>query len=136
MRAFIDEKGRQWCINVNVLTLKKLKSLGYDFLKFPVKEDDNNSEEYPAYKFWTDPLFAGEVIFELLRSQTAKHNITEEELAELLRGELLDTARKTFWEDFSDFFPDKGVRESLKKVKMMMEEEENLNTSTGRQSMS
>jgi hypothetical protein len=96
MHAFRDAEGREWSVSVNVLTVKKLRSLGCDIMA----EDGGGINSLAS-----DPVALGESLWAICSDQATKRGVTESMFFESIGGEALESATDAMIGAIIDFFP-------------------------------
>lgn len=98
MKTFKDNKDREWDIEVNMFTVKKVKDLlGVNIVDL----DDNKTMS----RIKDDMIFVIDVIYVLCKKQVKERKMNEESFAEGLFGDPLAKAVAAFIEAWTDFFP-------------------------------
>lgn len=100
MRQFADSTGKNYSIALNIGAIKRCREeTGIDLL------DPTGERTQPAASdvLRSDLVSIGEVLFAVCRP-----DCTKEEFLELLQGEVLRSACRCFWEEWSDFFLQAG----------------------------
>lgn len=107
MQQFKDTQGRDWQIDINVASLRRVQSvLKTDLLK--VLEDRKLLE-----RLYGDPMFLVDVLCVLLKPQCEKHGITDEQFAEAMAGDCIEAAAVALIEDLIGFSPSQKDRANL-----------------------
>lgn len=118
MKIFKDTKDREWEIKLTIGSARKLA----ERLK-PLDVDLMNIEQVLVR--FADILFFTDVIWETIRDQAAEKNVSVEDFADALSGNVLFQARQSWLDEYIDFFPDptarKTVRELLARSEKMAE---------------
>jgi len=117
MHEFADVKGEKWEVRITAGTIKRVSDLmdGVD-LGQPLVGD-------PPFltRFDTEIPFKANVLYAVLRPQCEARDITDEQFAELLEGEVLYEASVAFWEELADFFQSLQRTEVVKAIRRQME---------------
>lgn len=106
MHVFKDNTGREWTVEVNMLTVKRVKNL------LDVNIADLNNQEV-LNRMQNDMFFVVDLLYVVCKPQADKLNISDEEFAAGLLGDSLVSAIKAFLNSYIDFFPPK-IRRRLK----------------------
>lgn len=100
MKAFTDDKGREWQISLNVGSVRRVKDQlpDCDLLQ-------PSSGEPPLFTRLSvdDALLCG-VLFAVLEPQAKQAGISPEEFAEGMGGKPITAAAEAFMEEWRDFF--------------------------------
>lgn len=97
MSGFTDTKGRAWVLDINVTTLRRVKSLyDADLLEF-------NSPVYQRLSL--DPFLLCDVLFVLCESQAKSLDVSSEDFGRALGGDVLDEAAVSLMESVIPFCP-------------------------------
>jgi hypothetical protein len=108
MRQFKDEQGKPWTINVNIGTVKRVRSFAkVDLLDL---RDGNLFTELAQ-----DPIKLGDVLWVLCMDEAKAAGVDEVQFAAALAGDALDAATNALLEEIVDFFP-KPQRDVLRKA--------------------
>lgn len=110
MAKFTCNKGKDWLININVSTLRKVKqSLDFDLLGGSGTPLDS------LQKLAANPILLCDVLFVLCQDQAKERNITDEQFGEGLCGDAIEHASDALLEELVNFFPSQR-REKLKRL--------------------
>lgn len=96
MKPFKDNKGRQWEIDVNVSSIRRVKDVTGIRL-------DGDQQEL-AVKL-NDVINLCNVLFVLCKPQADAQGVTDEQFGESLAGDVLGAAVDALREAITDFFP-------------------------------
>jgi hypothetical protein len=111
MRSFRDNKGRTWAIEINVWAVKKVRGLLNVNLTGLV--DDGFEKLAELMK---DTITVIDVIYVLCKDEADKAGVSDEDFGRAMFGDALAHAKDAFLEELTDFFEDRRIRESLRKV--------------------
>jgi hypothetical protein len=101
VHTFKDTTGREWQININVNTLKRIRDQveGFDLLK--VVEDKNT-----IARLTDDPFILVAVTYAACQPQAEAAGVNPELFGEAMgSGDVLEAAATALLEDLADFFP-------------------------------
>ena len=99
MRTFADTTGREWKVDVNVGTCKRVKTLlpGTDLLD--VAGGDL------LCRLASDPILLCDVLYVVVKPQADAEGVSDEAFGQALGGDALEAATTALLEALSDFFP-------------------------------
>lgn len=109
MRVFCDRSGREWTVDITVLTVERVKAAcGIDMPAL-----------FAERMAGLDALLADQirflkVVFECCRPAAEKAGLTIEHLQAEWNGETADAAGEAWMEELVNFFPDARKREALR----------------------
>jgi hypothetical protein len=107
MKKWTDREGRDWTIDVNVGTVRKVKAdTEIDLLKI---SDASLSEQL------SDPMTLCDVLWSLVEHQAAEKDVTPESFGSSLAGDCLESALDSLMQEIIDFFPSRR-RQILQKL--------------------
>jgi len=111
MASFKDSKGRVWAVEIDVTTLKRIKSLlGVDLL------DVANDGGQMLDRLASDAVFLVDLIYVICQPQADRLKITDEDFGRLFsHGEIIQQAGNALQEAIIDFFPEprKGLVKAI-----------------------
>jgi len=108
MATFTDTCGREWNLDFNMSTLKRMG--GAAVL--------NDSKRFAA--MLQEPLTLAQFVAEFLAPQLAAHALTEDDLLSAMNGETLEAAQNAFIEATIEFLPRakaEALRQALTKLR-------------------
>lgn len=107
MHSFKDATGKKWEIDINVLTIKKMRdaNMSIDF--------GNNETANDWLKVVSDPVSFFCMLYVLLDAD--KENLDETQFLMRFKGDAMKDATEAFLQEYSDFLP-KDRREGMKKA--------------------
>ena len=98
MKAFTDNEGRTWNVEITVDAIRRLKDAsGVNLLTVL----DGDLLERLA----SDPILLCDVIFTLCAEQAEKAKVTPEDFGKSMGGDVIDAATAAVLEELADFFP-------------------------------
>ena len=100
MQAFVDSKGREWTLTINVLVQMRIKAATNCNLYTLF---DNNAEEFTALQ--RNPAALCTVAFHMARDSQGKSPISQEDFAEAIDGDAYDRLEDAFTEELIFFSP-------------------------------
>ena len=108
MKAFRDTKDRTWLVEVNVESIRKVRSaLAIDLNKALDDKFQLLSE------IVGDPVKLVDVVYCLCMEQARQANVTDEEFGRSMSGDAIMAAADAFIEAVTDFFPNARARAML-----------------------
>lgn len=111
MRQFIDSSGRQWVIQINVDTIKRVRDLA------KVDLADVASGDPPLIvRLTTDVVMLCDVLFSICEKQAATAGVSDEEFGRAMGGDTLLLGSTALMEELIDFFQKLGRREVAKMI--------------------
>jgi len=115
MAIFKDRNGTTWEVDVNVSSLKKLRSFGVDLLEDKDKKGD------VLLRLMQDPIFLVDTIYILCEKQATERDISDEDFGALVgKGDTIDLATDALIEELTLFYRGRGetIKLAVEKVKM------------------
>lgn len=111
MHLFKDRDGREWTVDITVLTVERVKAAcGVDLPSLFAERMAGLDT------LLSDPFKLVAVIFECCRPGAEKAGLTIDSLKEAWNGETADSAIEAWLEELVGFFPDARRREALQKA--------------------
>ncbi len=99
MKNFVDAAGRVWVVDVNVATIKRVRSLaGVNLLE--VVEGDL------IERLSGDPVLLADVLYAVCQPQAARDNVSDEQFGEGLAGDVISLATTAMLDSLVAFFPE------------------------------
>ena len=99
MKNFVDVAGRVWVVDVNVATIKRVRSLaGVNLLE--VVEGDL------IERLSGDPILLADVLYAICQPQALRDNVADEQFGEALAGDAISLATTALLESLVAFFPE------------------------------
>lgn len=118
MHTFEDDKGRTFCLQVNVASLKEIKQrVGIDLL---VLLDGDNK---PLTKLVSHPVKLVDALYLLSKEDCDGQGISDEDFGRGLGGEAIERATNAFLQALIDFFP-RGQRTLMRELLAKSDEAE------------
>ncbi|MEL6499732.1 MAG: hypothetical protein AAFZ67_11600 [Planctomycetota bacterium] len=112
MKTFTDNAGRDWVIEINVASLKRIKGLtGTDLIGLAVSMDTSVAE-----KLASDPILLCDVLYAACKPQADERNISDEEFGRAMAGDAIESATVALLEDIVGFCPSPRDRAALGRV--------------------
>ena len=108
MRTFTDAMGTAWGITVNVLAVKRVRTL----LDVDLMEIATGSL---LDRLGRDPVLLCNVLFVICKDQADAEKVSDEDFGRRMGGDAIEAATNAFLEEVIDFFPG-GRREILRKA--------------------
>ena len=109
MKSFTDTKGQVWDIDITIGPARRVKSrLGVD-LNTVI---DNKAAG--LVELLTDPYRLVDVLFVLCEAQAVQRQISDQDFADVIGGDVLEAAANAFVEALIDFFPHARIRANLR----------------------
>jgi len=98
MQKFTDARGRDWSIEINVATAKRVKkALDVDLL--------GALDGTLLQRLAGDPCLLCDVLYVLVQDQCTAQQVSDEQFGEGLAGEAIEHAGTALLEELVDFFP-------------------------------
>lgn len=113
MRTFLDATGREWHIELNIASLRKLRASA------ATVETLKNVDllDYAGVLLsLSDPFFAADLLFETVREEADERGISAEDFGASLRGVFLFDAIAEWTAEYLDFFPEPTAKEKAQKL--------------------
>lgn len=111
MKLFIDNKGREWILEIHIAAVKRARDiLGVNIYKLV---DDGLKG---LGDLLSDPIQLVDLIFVLCKDQADRQGVTDYDFGSGLYGDAIESARNAFLEELTDFFPDPRVRNGILNV--------------------
>lgn len=111
MESFKDNKGRIWVINVNVATIKQVRSItGVDLLK--VLEPENKLLE----QLQNDPVLLCDVLYAVCKVQADDLGLTDVEFLTAMAGDAIEHATTCVINGIVSFIASPKQREVLRRA--------------------
>jgi len=111
MSSFRDTTGRAWSFDVNVTTIKRVRSmLGVNLLDLASPEKSKDVSEQ-----FEDPIFVVDVLYCLCKDQADAQAVSDEAFGEALDIDAIESASDALLEGVIDFFQ-KSIRPAYRKV--------------------
>ena len=99
MKTFKDNAGRTWTVDVNIATVKRVKSL--------LKIDLTDAVEGKLLdRFILDPILLCDVIYVICKPEADKEKITDEQFGLAMAGDAIEHATEALLEELIEFFPE------------------------------
>ena len=112
MAKFKDAKGREWTVRLTVASAETVReATAVDIYELP---EDNFDKLFQLVNRNLPKL--GAVLYCLCGRQAQELNVSAYDFADELLGESLGAAAEAFYEALTDFFPDRNLREAMRKV--------------------
>ena len=103
MKTFKDNAGRTWTVEVNIATVKRVRSLiNVDLMDVINKDNHENLMNRLAL----DPILMGNVVYAVCKPDADKINVDDENFGRALAGDVIDHAYMALMEELVDFFPE------------------------------
>lgn len=100
MASFTDATGRTWAVNIDVTTIRRLRS-ALDVNLLDMVEDEGKL----LSQLLTDPVLLVDMIYVICKPQADQHNLSDEDFGRALVGDAIDRATDALLEALSAFFP-------------------------------
>ena len=114
MHVFKDRDGKDWTIDVNVNTLKRVKSaLDVDLMELV-------SDTRFVDRLTADPCLLVDILYVICQPQCLEAGISDEQFGRRMAGDAIEDATGALLGDFVDFFPGRKreiLRNALAKLK-------------------
>lgn len=110
MQQFTDARNRQWNIEVNVASIKRVKSL-LDVDLMGVIADQSMLP-----RLYEDPILLCNILYAICKPQCDERGITDEQFGEGLSGDPIDQATKGLVREVANFSPRPRLRAMLNEI--------------------
>jgi hypothetical protein len=121
MKTFTDNAGRDWVIEINVASLKRIKGLtGADLIGLAVSMDTSVAE-----KLASDPILLCDVLYAACKPQADERNVSDEDFGRAMAGDAIESATVALLEDIVGFCPSPRDRAALGRVLSAMRDARN-----------
>lgn len=111
MRAFKDNSGREWSIEITVAAIKRVRGLaGVDLME--VLEGSSGLIE----KLVRDPVLLCDVIYAACKPQADERQVSDEAFGASMAGDAIEHATAALLEELVDFCPSPRDRANLGRV--------------------
>ena len=109
MKSFKDNAGRQWSIEANCATLKRVKDLaGVDLLGVL----DGTLIE----RLYRDPVLLCDVIYVMCKPEADEWNVSDEDFGRAMAGDAIEHATQALLDELVSFCPSPRDRANLGRV--------------------
>jgi hypothetical protein len=109
MKAFKDNAGREWTIEINVAALKRVKSLaGVDLLGVL----DGTLIE----RLIRDPVLLCDAVYAVCKPQADQRSVSDEDFGRAMAGDAIEQATEALLEELVGFCPSPRDRANLGRV--------------------
>ena len=113
MQKFKDINGREWSIELNIATIRKLRKETHGVEGF---EDFDILDYAGVLTKINDPIFAADLLYMTCRDQLDDAGVDDEAFGRSLKGRALFDATAAFLAEYVDFFPEPTVAEKIATV--------------------
>jgi len=109
MRAFKDNQGRQWSVEINVTAIKRVRGLtGEDLMQV--------IEGTLIEKLIRDPVLLCDVVYAICKPEADSRGVSDEEFGKAMAGDAIEAARTAVLEELVGFCPSPRDRANLGRV--------------------
>lgn len=108
MKAFTDNAGRSWTIEINVDCIKRVRSILNVNLLDAV-------EGKLIERLVTDPILLCDLIYVICQPEADRLSVSDQDFGRAMAGDVIDRATTALLEELVDFFPS-GKRQVLSKA--------------------
>ncbi len=113
MKTFVDSAGRTWTVAITVATVKRVRGL--------LNEDLLDVEQvFP--RLLVDPILLCDVLYCVCKPEADARQISDEDFAASLSGDVIARAKEAIVEELIDFFHEPNQRKALRLVLAKQEE--------------
>ncbi len=103
MKTFKDNAGRTWTVEVNIATVKRVRSLvNIDLMDIINKDDHENLMN----RLTLDPILMCNVVYAICKPDADKINVDDENFGRAMAGDAIGHAYMALMEELVDFFPE------------------------------
>lgn len=104
MKKFMDSANREWIIEINVATIKRVKLLtGVDLLD--IQKEKDNEDFSLLLSIYDDPIMLVDILYAICKPACDARSLSAEDFAQGMVGDAIDRAIKNFLEEYVNFFP-------------------------------
>jgi len=115
MKQFTDNAGRQWNVELNVATVKRVRDLcGVDLL------EASDREKNLLVRLISDPILLVDVIYCVCKPQADQQQVTDEDFGRAMAGDAIDAATEALLGEIVNFTPNPRDRRRLQKATAKM----------------
>ncbi len=117
MKTFKDRNEKSWTVDINVRTVKRVKSM----LEVNLLEA---LEGKLITKLAADPILLCDVIYVICKPEADEAKITDEQFGAAMAGDAIESATEALLAELVDFFPQakrRALRKALEKYKKVQE---------------
>jgi hypothetical protein len=115
MKTFKDREGREWLIDINIASIKRVKDLlAIDLLKLEGQE--------LVEQLISDPCSLCNIVYVLCMEQADERGVSDEHFGRAMAGDAIDHATTAVLEEFVDFFPSRKrplMRQALARIQQI-----------------
>jgi len=109
MRSFKDNAGRQWSVEINVATLKRVRGLtGTDLMQV--------IEGTLIEKLIRDPVLLCDVVYAICKPEADTRSVSDEDFGKAMAGDAIEAATTAVLEGLVGFCPSPRDRANLGRV--------------------
>jgi hypothetical protein len=109
MKTFTDNQGRSWTVEINVATVKRVRSLAnVDLLEIV--------EGTLIEKLIRDPVLLCDVVYAVCKPQADERQIMDEDFGKAMAGDAIEHATTALLEELVSFCPSPRDRANLGRV--------------------
>lgn len=109
MKAFTDNAGRTWDVEINVAAIKRVRGLvGVDLLEIV--------EGTLIEKLIRDPVLLCDVIYAVCKPQADQRSVSDEDFGRSMAGDAIEHATTALLEELVSFCPSPRDRKNLGRV--------------------
>ena len=114
MKAFTDNAGRLWEIELNVRQMKRVRDrLGVDLVNVISAGEDGSVATDTLDRVANDPILLCDILWVLCEGQAKTAGVTDDDFGSSLAGDSISEATRAFLDELVDFFP--GARRAILK---------------------
>ena len=114
MKAFTDNAGRLWEIELNVRQMKRVRDrLGVDLVNVISAGEDGSVATDTLDRVANDPILLCDILWVLCEGQAKAAGVTDDDFGSSLAGDSISEATRAFLDELVDFFP--GARRAILK---------------------
>lgn len=127
MRTFKDRRGNTWTIDINVLSIKKIRA--HCNINLLDVLDINQGEDGLLARLADDPVLLADILYAICVPDKEKDPDAEAAFMAAIAGDVVDQATWALLEDIADFFP-KAKGAALRKVIEIAKQQEEKTAAT------
>lgn len=111
MKAFKDQSGKVWTLQINVSSVKRCRA--HAEVDLPGLFDD---ECKGLQALTSDPIKFIELIYVLIQEEAKERNISQDDFESSMSGDAIECCMDAFLAELIEFFPEPRKRDALKKI--------------------
>lgn len=126
MRLIRDTNGREWTIDLNISTIRKLRAR---VKQSPTLDGVDVLDYASVLVSLSDMLFCADLLYETIRDEAESAGISAEDFGRSLKGRVLFDAVKEWTAEYLDFFPEPTAQDAARVLVSKLEKTRELQLS-------